>query len=124
MSAWDRDVEVSADVGYWHAAAHAASGLSFRYTQDARGYAVGLREIEKGVHPEFGPGERPVLQLFRLERGGWKLLQESKVRDCRSGPLRRLKVICRGPNTWVILCVGHAGLYCQSASSRTGRPTT
>ena len=72
-----------------------------RYKEDTTGYAVCLREIEKGVHPHFGPWERPVLQLLRLDPGGWKTLQESKILDCRSGLLRRLKVICRGPNIWV-----------------------
>ena len=80
--------------------AHAASGIAFRLGEDATGYAVGLREVEKGVHPEFGPWERPVIQLFRMDRDGWKLLQESKVIGCRSGLLRRLKVVCRGPNIW------------------------
>jgi hypothetical protein len=95
------DFEIAADVGYSHDEAHAASGLLFRYGDDATGYALGLREIEKGVHPEFGPWERPVLQLFRLDRDGWKLLQESKVMGCRSGLMGHLKVVCRGPNIWV-----------------------
>ena len=95
-----RDVEVTADVGYAHDEAHAAAGIAFRLGEDATGYAVGLREVEKGVHPEFGPWERPVIQLFRMDRDGWKLLQESKVIGCRSGLLRRLKVVCRGPNIW------------------------
>ena len=96
-----RDFEAAADVSYSCPEAHAASGIVFRYRDDATGYAVGLREIEKGMHPEFGPWERPVLQLYRFDRDGWKLLQESKVMDCRSGRLRRLKVVCRGPNIWV-----------------------
>ena len=96
-----RDVEVVADVAYAHDEAHAAAGIMVRVGEDATGYAVGLREIEKGVHPEFGPWERPVLQLFRMDRDGWKLLQESKVMGGRSGRLRRLKVVCRGPNLWV-----------------------
>ena len=96
-----RDVEVAADVGYSHDEAHAAAGVLFRYRDDATGYAACLREIEKGVHPRFGPWERPVVQLFRMDRDGWKLLQESKVMGCRSGVLRRLKIVCRGPNIWV-----------------------
>ena len=95
------DFEVSAEVAYHHDEAHAAAGILFRFREDFTGYAVGLREIEKGIHPEFGPWERPVLQLFRLDSDGWKLLQESKVLGCRSGLLRRLKVVCRGPNIWV-----------------------
>jgi hypothetical protein len=95
-----RDVEVMADVSYAHERAHSAVGVAFRLGDDSTGYAVGLREIEKGVHPEFGPWERPVIQLFRMDRDGWKVLQESKVIGCRSGVLRRLKVVCRGSNIW------------------------
>ena len=95
-----RDVEVTADVGYAHDRAHAASGIALRVGEDATGYAVGIRDVEKGVHPDFGPWERPVIQLFRIDRDGWKLLQESKVIGCRSGLLRHLKVVCRGPNIW------------------------
>ena len=96
-----RDVDVTADVGYSHDEAHAAAGIAFRLGEDSTGYAVGLREIEKGLDPEFGPWERPVIQLFRLDRDGWTLLQESKVMGCRSGVLRRLRVVCRGPAIWV-----------------------
>jgi hypothetical protein len=96
-----RDFEAAADVAYAHTAAQAAAGLLFRYAEDGTGYAVGLREIERGGDPKFGPWERPVLQLHRLDRDGWKLLQESKVPGCRSGVPRRLKVVCRGPNVWV-----------------------
>ena len=95
-----RDVEIMADVGYAHDGPHAASGIAFRLAEDSTGYCVGLREVEKGVHPEFGPWERPVIQLFRMDLDGWKLLQESKVIGCRSGLLCRLKVVCRGPNIW------------------------
>ena len=80
-----RDFEAAADVSYSCLEAHAASGMVFRYKEDATGYAVGLRELEKGVDPKFGPWERPVLQLFRFDRDGWKLLQEAKVLGCRSG---------------------------------------
>jgi len=96
-----RDCELAADVAYSHTEPHAAAGLLFRYAEDGTGYAVDLREIERGVHPESGPWERPVVQLYRLGKDGWKLLQESKVPDCRSGLLRRLKVVCKGPNIWV-----------------------
>lgn len=97
-----RDVEVAADVAYSHTEAQAAAGLLFRYSeQDGTGYAVGLREIERGTDEKFGPWERPVVQLFRWSKDGWKLLQESKVEGCRSGVLRRLKVICKGPEIWV-----------------------
>lgn len=94
------DVAVAADVAYSHDEAHAAAGIAFRLGEDATGYLVGLREVEEGVHPEYGPWERPVLQLFRKDRDGWTLLQESKVAGCRSGVLRRLKVVCRGPDIW------------------------
>ena len=43
------DFEVAADVAYSHDAPHAAAGLLLRLGEDAAGYAVGLREIEKGV---------------------------------------------------------------------------
>ena len=95
------DFELTADVAYRHDGPHAASGLAFRLGDDRTGYAAGLREIENGVHPEFGPWERPVVQLFRIDRDGWKLLQESKVVGVRSGRMSRLKVACRGPDIWV-----------------------
>jgi hypothetical protein len=79
----------------------AASGLLFRIDEDFTGYAVCLREVEKGVHPQHGPWERPVLQLFRKDPRAWVLLQESKVMECRSGLLRHLRVICRGPQIFV-----------------------
>lgn len=96
-----RDVEVSAEVAYDHTEPHTPSGIAFRFGEDMTGYLACIRDVEKGVHPEFGPWERPVLQLFRLDRDGWKLLQESKVLGCRSGLPRRLKVVCRGPDIWV-----------------------
>lgn len=95
------DFEVTAEVSYSHDESHAAAGIVFRYNEDSTGYAVCLREIEKGKHPRFGPWERPVLQLFRMDREGWKFLQESKVMDCWSDILRQLKVLCRGPNIWI-----------------------
>ena len=63
-----RDAEITADVRYAHDGPHAAAGIAFRLGEDSTGYAVGLREVEKGVHPEYGPWERPVLQLFRIDR--------------------------------------------------------
>ncbi len=96
-----RDFEAAADVAYSHTEPHAAAGLLFRYAEDGTGYAVGLREVEKGTDPAFGPWERPVLQLHRLDKDGWKLLQESKVQGCRSGVPGRLKVVCKGPDIWV-----------------------
>jgi hypothetical protein len=96
-----QDGTVEADVAYEHDAPFAASGLLFRIGEDFTGYAVCLREVEKGVSKEFGPWERPVIQLFRLERSGWKILQESKVMGCHSGVLRHLKVTCSGPNIFV-----------------------
>lgn len=96
-----RDFEAAADVAYLHTEAHAAAGLVFRYSEaEGTGYLVGLREIERDQHPETGLWERPVLQLYRIDRDGWKLLQESKVERCRSGVSRRLKVACKGPNIW------------------------
>lgn len=92
---------VEVDVAYEHDAPFAASGLLFRIGEDFTGYAVCLREVEKGKHPEYGPWERPVLQLFRMDRAGWKLLQESKVMGCRSGLLRHLKVACNGADIFV-----------------------
>ena len=96
-----RDVEVSAEVAYDHSEPHTPAGIAFRFGEDSTGYLVCIRDVEKAVHPEFGPWERPVLQLFRLDRDGWKLLQESKVMGCRAGLRRHLKVVCRGPNIWV-----------------------
>ena len=57
--------------------------LPFRLDTDGTGYVACVREVERGVHPEFGPWERPVVQLFRLDRDGLKLLQESKVVNAR-----------------------------------------
>ncbi len=96
-----KDVEVSADVAYLSDEPHAAAGLAFRLGDDATGYAAGYREVEKGVDPKLGPWERPVVQLFRIDRDGWKLLQESKIEGARSGKLRRLKIVGRGPEIWV-----------------------
>jgi hypothetical protein len=95
------DGMVEADVAYEHDAPFAASGILFRMSEDFRGYLVCLREVEKTAHPEHGPWERPVLQLFRIDGDGWKLLQESKVMDCRSGLLRHLRVACRGEDIFV-----------------------
>ncbi|MBN2137460.1 MAG: cellulase family glycosylhydrolase [Sedimentisphaerales bacterium] len=96
-----RDVEVTADVAYSYEKTHAAAGIVFRFRDDFTGYGACLREVEKGFDQRFGPWERPVLQLYRLDKGRFKLLQESKVIGCRSDLLRRLKVICKGPNIWV-----------------------
>ena len=96
-----QDGTIEADVAYEHDAPFAASGLLFRIGEDFTGYAVCLREVEKGTDPEYGPWERPVLQLFRMERAGWKLLQESKVMGCRSGLLRHLRVTCQGTDIFV-----------------------
>ena len=97
-----RDFEAVANVAYSYTEAHASAGLLFRYSEEhGTGYAVGLREVERGTHDKLGPWERPVLQLYRWDKGGWKLLQESKVEECRSGVLRRLKVVCKGPNIWI-----------------------
>lgn len=92
---------IEAEVAYEHDSPFAASGLLFRVGEDFTGYAACLREVEKGTHPEYGPWERPVLQLFRMDRTGWKLLQESKVMGCRSGLLRHLKVVCHGADIFV-----------------------
>ncbi len=95
------DGVVEADVAYEHDAPFAASGLLFRISGDFRGYAACLRDVEKATHPEHGPWERPVLQLFRIDGDGWKLLQESKVMGCRSGLPRRLRVACAGNHIYV-----------------------
>ncbi len=92
-----QDVEVTAEVAYLSGNPHAAAGIQFRIGEDRTGYAAGLREVEKG--PDW---ERPLLQLYRMDReGGWKLLQESKVMNCRAGELRKLKVQCKGPDIFV-----------------------
>src|SRR5260221_4392981 len=96
-----QDGVVEADVSYEHDAPFAASGLMFRMSEDFKGYAVCLREVEKGTHPQYGAWERPVLQLFRIDGDGWKLLQESKIMGCRSGLLRHLKVACRGADIFI-----------------------
>lgn len=96
-----QDVVLEADVTYEHDAPFAASGLMFRVADDATGYAACLREVEKGTDPTHGPWERPVLQLFRMDKDGWKLLQESKVMGCRSGLSRHLKVQCHGEDIFV-----------------------
>jgi hypothetical protein len=88
-------------VAYEHDGPFAASGLLFRIGKAFTGYAVCLREVEKGTDAKYGPWERPVLQLFRMDRDGWKLLQESKVMGCRSGLLRHLKVACHGAEIFV-----------------------
>ncbi len=95
------DVEVSAEVTSMHDASHAAAGVIARLGEDGMGYAACVRQIERGVHPEHGPWERPVLQLFRIESDGWKLLQESKVMDSRDGLLRKIKLQCKGPDIFV-----------------------
>lgn len=95
------DVEVTADVAYHHDAPHAAAGIQVRLGEDGTGYAVCLREVERGVDPKHGPWERPLLQLMRMEAGGWKLLQEAKVMDCRDGELRKIKVQAKGPDLFV-----------------------
>jgi hypothetical protein len=96
-----QDGVIEADVSYEHEEPFAASGLMFRMSEDFKGYAVCLREVEKGTHPQYGPWERPVLQLFRIDGDGWKLLQESKVMGCQSDLLRHLKVACRGADIFV-----------------------
>lgn len=96
-----RDGSIEADVAYESDKPHAASGLLFRMADDFTGYAVCLREVEKGEHPKFGAWERPVIQLFRKDAGTWALLQESKVMGCRSGFARHLKVVCRGADVFV-----------------------
>ncbi|MES2922812.1 MAG: PA14 domain-containing protein [Verrucomicrobiota bacterium] len=96
-----QDVEVTADVAYVHDAPHAAAGIQVRLADDGTGYAAGLREIERGVDTRHGPWERPLVQLFRMEAGGWKLLQEAKVMNCRSGEMRKLKVQCKGSDIFV-----------------------
>lgn len=96
-----QDGEIEADVTYDHDGPFAASGLMFRVGEDSTGYAACLREVEKGVDAKHGAWERPVLQLFRIDKDGWKLLQESKVMGCRSGLPRHLKIACHGTDIFV-----------------------
>ncbi|MBL9142516.1 MAG: hypothetical protein JNM99_02440 [Verrucomicrobiaceae bacterium] len=98
-----QDGVIEADVTYEHDAPFAAPGLLFRVAEDFTGYAVCLRQAEKGSDPIHGPWERPVLQLFRIDNNGCKLLQESKVMGCRSGLSRHLRVACHGPDLFVFL---------------------
>ena len=95
-----QDFDMTADVAYISDNTHAASGLLFRLGEDFTGYGVCLREIEKGVNADSVPWERPVLQLYRFDKDGWKLLQESKVMNGRSNELRRLRVVCQGTSIW------------------------
>ena len=95
-SAVDDVVEAAADVAYVSDQPFAAAGIAFRMSDHITGYLAGYREVEKD-----GDWERPVVQLYRLDADGWKLLQEAKILNGRSGVMRRLKVVCRGPN----LCV-------------------
>lgn len=65
------DFEIAADVGYSHDEAHAAAGIVFRFAEDSTGYAVALRDIEKGVHPESGRGNDPSCNSSaRIETAG------------------------------------------------------
>ena len=62
------DAAVSADVTNESELPFAAAGLLVRYDPQARtGYAACVREIERGVDPQTGPWERPLLRLFRLD---------------------------------------------------------
>ena len=96
-----RDVCVSAEVTYESDEPFAAAGLVARYDPAARtGYALCVREIERGVDPLHGPWERPLLQLYRFDPDGPRLLQESKVMHSRSGRPARMKLVCRGASLW------------------------
>lgn len=94
---------IEADVAYEHDAPFAAAGLLFRMEADGTGYAACVREVERGVHPQHGAWERPVLQLFRMDGAGhgWTLLQESKIMHCRAGLPQHLKVICHEEDIFV-----------------------
>jgi hypothetical protein len=94
-----QDFQINAEVGYSSTAPQAAAGVIFRYNPDDQtGYVACLRDVEKGIDPKFGEWNRPVLQLFRLDRDGWRFLQESKVPDCWGDRLHPLRVICNGPD--------------------------
>jgi hypothetical protein len=97
----EQDVEVVADVAYIHDAPFASAGIQVRLGENGSGYAVGLREVERGVDPKWGPWERPLIQIFRMEKDGWKMLQEAKVMNCRAGGMRKIKVQCKGPDLFV-----------------------
>lgn len=96
-----QDAEVTADVASMHDGPHASAGIQVRLGDDGMGYAVGVREIERGVDARHGPWERPVLQLFRIEPTGWKLLQECKLLNVRDGRLTKIKIQCKGPDIFV-----------------------
>lgn len=97
-----QDVRVEAEVATHHDAPFAIAGIAFRMGDDGGGYFAGVREVARGVDPIHGSWERPVLQLFRVDRqGGWKLLQEAKVMNARDSKLTRIKAVCRGPRIWV-----------------------
>ncbi|MFT3786334.1 MAG: hypothetical protein QM770_09220 [Tepidisphaeraceae bacterium] len=70
-SAARTNVDVSADVAYVCDETHAASGVLARIADDGTGYAASIREVEHGVDPHDGPWERPVVQLYRVDRTGW-----------------------------------------------------
>jgi len=91
-----QDMEVTVDVAYVSEEPNGAAGIQVRVKDDGTGYVIGLREMEKGKD-----WERPVIQLHRMEKDGWKLLQESKVMNCRSGELRKIKVRCKGADIFV-----------------------
>lgn len=91
------NVEMVGDLHYSAAEPQAAAGVVFRFNPDDRtGYVACLRDVEKGYNPTTGPWERPVLQLIRLDRDGWKFLQESKVPGCWGDAPHKLKVIANG----------------------------
>jgi len=97
-----QDVSVEADVATHHDGPFACAGVAFRLGDDGGGYLAGVREVARGNDTKHGPWERPLLQLYRMDRaGGWKLLQEAKVLNARDGKLLPLKIVCRGPRIWV-----------------------
>ena len=98
-----RDFEVSADVGY---SAHRGSRRGrppvplFRERRHwIRCRPAGNRA--QGRTPSLARGSGRSSSFTGWDKGGWKLLQESKVEGCRSGVPGRLKVICKNASFWV-----------------------
>jgi hypothetical protein len=92
-----QDFQLLTNMRYGGSEPQVAAGVVFRFsTEDRTGYIACVRDIEKGNDPKWGPWERPVLQLIRLDPDGWKTLQESKVPQCWGERSHALKVVAAG----------------------------
>jgi len=92
-----QDFQLLTNLRYAGDAPQVAAGVVFRFNADNRtGYIACVRDVEKGNDPKWGPWERPVLQLIRLDPEGWKFLQESKVPRCWGDHSHALKVVAIG----------------------------